>query len=141
MKYLALFLITTISFYGCDSGKSSMKANKDVITTPNDTIRIANDELEYEIIIIEPGFDSWLITQPSQGHHEVSFLESKNRNFVSTYNDRVRNSMKYSTILYPQEINYDLGTHYGLEVNYMLYNYFVYFEQKYKQKFIGGRRY
>lgn len=140
MKYLALFLIAAIGVYSCDSGKSTMKANKEeAVITPNDTIRIANDELEYEIIIIEPGFDSWLVTQPPQGHHDVSYLESRNRNFVSIYNDRVRNSMKYSRILYPQEINYDIGTHYGLEVNYMLYNYFVYFQQRYKQKFIGGR--
>ncbi len=139
MKYLAVVLIVVISLYSCDSGKSTMNGKNEVVTVPNDTIRIANDELEYEIIIIEPGFDSWMVTQPPKGHYGISFLEGKNRNFVSVYNDRVRNSMKYSTILYPQEINYDLGTHYGLEVNYMLYNYFVYFQQKYKQKFIGGR--
>jgi len=139
MKYIALILIVAISLYSCDSGKSTIKNTKDVVTTANDTIRIANKELEYEIIIIEPGFNSWLATQPKQSFYGESFLEGKNRVFVTEYNNRVRNFQGYSRILYPQEINYNLGTHYGLEVNYMLYNYFIYFQQKYKQKFIGGR--
>ena len=139
MKYFVSIFILLLGLSSCDSGKATMNGTNDVVTTPNDTIRIANDELEYEIIIIEPGFDSWIVTQPPQGHYSESFLENRNRSFVYTYNDRVRNSMKYSRILYPQEINYDIGTHYGLEVNYLLYNYFVYFQQRYKQKFIGGR--
>jgi hypothetical protein len=27
---------------------------------------IANDELEYEVIIIDPGFNTWLVSEPSQ---------------------------------------------------------------------------
>ena len=30
------------------------------MATKNDTVRIANDELEYEVIIIDPGFSTWL---------------------------------------------------------------------------------
>jgi hypothetical protein len=29
----------------------------------NDTIRIANDTLEYEVIIIDPGFSTWLASR------------------------------------------------------------------------------
>jgi hypothetical protein len=127
------------AFYSCDSSKSTLKGDTSVPVKSNDTLRIANEELEYEILIIEPGFDSWIVTQPPLEFHGIGFLESKNRSFVSDYNNRVRNPQRYSTILYSQEINYDLSAHYGLEVNYLLYNYFVYFQQKYKQKFIGGR--
>jgi len=138
MKYFLTILIVIAGIYSCDSSKAAMKGS-DSRASSNDTIRIANDSLEYEILIIEPGFDSWIVTQPPKGYFGLSFLESKNRSFVSEYNDRVRNSQKFSSILYPQEINYDLGKHYGLEVNYLLYNYFVYFQQKYNQKFIGSR--
>jgi hypothetical protein len=138
MKYLLTILVIIVSFYSCDSSKSAMKGDSETKIT-NDTIRIANDSLEYEILIIEPGFDVWLATQPPKGYYGITFLESRNRNYVMEYNNRVRNPQRYSTILYPQEINYDIGTHYGLEVNYLLYNYFIYFEQKYKQKFIGSR--
>ncbi|RMA64498.1 DUF6146 family protein [Ulvibacter antarcticus] len=141
MKYIAALLIVAMSIYSCDSGKSTVKGSDTINsnTAVNDTVRIANDSLEYEILIIEPGFNSWLVTQPPKGHYGLTFLESKNRNFVIEYNNRVRNPQQYSTILYPQEINYNTGTNYGLEVNYMLYNYFVYYQQRYKQKFIGGR--
>ncbi len=115
-----------------------MKATAKAIAV-NDTIRIANDSLEYEILIIEPGFNSWVLTQPPKGYYGIPFLESKNRSFVYEYNNRVLNPQRYSMLLYPMQINYDMGTHYGLEVNYMLYNYFLYFQQKYKQNFINKR--
>jgi len=138
MKYILVILLVVLGFHSCDSSKSAMKGTSDAVTA-NDTIRIANDSLEYEILIIEPGFNTWILTQPPKGYYGIPFLESRNRNFVYEYNNRVLNPQRYSTILYPMQINYEMGTHYGLEVNYMLYNYFLYFQQKYKQKFIGGR--
>lgn len=139
MKYLVSLLIVAFGIYSCESSKSTVKNTTDNTTTVTDTIRIANDSLEYEILIIEPGFNSWVQTQPPKGFYGLSYLENKNRMFVSEYNNRVRNPFTYSSELYPLEINYDLGTNYGLEVNYMLYNYFLYFQKKYNQKFIGGR--
>lgn len=138
MKYLFLILTGLIGFYSCNTGKYAMKATAKAVAV-NDTIRIANDSLEYEILIIEPGFNSWVLTQPPKGHYGIPFLESKNRSFVYEYNNRVLNPQRYSMLLYPMQINYDMGTHYGLEVNYMLYNYFLYFQQKYKQNFINKR--
>ncbi|MFT5238770.1 MAG: hypothetical protein ACI840_000791 [Ulvibacter sp.] len=138
MKYILVILVAIVGFYSCDSSKSTMKGTANALTA-NDTIRIANDSLEYEILIIEPGFNTWILTQPPKGYYGIPFLESRNRNFVYEYNNRVFNPQRYSAILYPQQINYEMGTHYGLEVNYMLYNYFLYFQQKYKQKFISGR--
>jgi hypothetical protein len=140
MRYLITILIIALGFYSCESGKSTIKEDNSSTVASNDTIRIANDSLEYEIMIIEPGFNSWILSQPPMGYYGKLFLEGKNRTFVYEYNDRERNPQRYSTILYPQEINYDMGTDYGLEVNYMLYNYFLYFQQKYKQNFTGIRR-
>ncbi|MFT4850230.1 MAG: hypothetical protein ACI83B_002785 [Sediminicola sp.] len=138
MKYIIVFLIAIVGFYSCDSSRAVIKATGNAVTA-NDTIRIANDSLEYEILIIEPGFNNWILTQPPKGYYGIPFLESRNRNFVIEYNNRVLNPQRYSVILYPQQINYEMGTHYGLEVNYMLYNYFLYFQRRYKQKFIGSR--
>jgi len=106
----------------------------------NDTLRIANDSLEYEILIIEPGFNVWLRTQPPKGYYSQTFLEAKNRLFVTEYNFRVRNFQLFDRNLYEQEINYEFHIDYGLEVNYLLYNYFTYFQQRFNQSFTGGRR-
>lgn len=129
--YIAVFVFFVIGCEGAkkpvaDSGSSDEKEY-------SDTVRIANDSIEYEVIIIEPGFNSWLASQPPKGHYGLGYLERRNRLYVNEYNRRVFDS-SFPRDLYVQEINYELDVSYGLEVNYLLYNYFKYFEQTYKQK-------
>lgn len=138
MKNLFLIAAFCVALYSCGTGNKTMNGAS-VENTEKDTIRIANDSLEYEIIIIEPGFNSWLVSQPPRGFYGQPLLESKNYSFVSEYNNRVLKQANYSNNLYPEQINYDPSVDYGYEVNYLLYNYFVYFQDKYNQKFIGGR--
>ena len=102
----------------------------------NDTVVIANEELEYEIIIIEPGFSYFLNSEARpEGYYTQSYLENKNRFLVSDYNLRVQQPFRYDPDIYVQEINYDPNIDYGYEVNYKLYNYFVYLSRKYNQRF------
>src|SRR5690554_7798060 len=110
-----------------------------IFESNSDTVRIANDSLEYEIIIIEPGFKSWLVTQPKESFYSQEYLEIKNRSFVVEYNYRVQNPNRYPNSLYPERIDYNPNIDYGKEVNYLLYNYFIYFQEKYHQHFIGSR--
>lgn len=137
MKTFLILLAISLTIFSCGTGNTNIKSSAAI--AQNDTVRIVNDSLEYEIIIIEPGFNSWLISQPPRGFYGQSYLETKNRLFVSEYNIRVRQFGKYPRDLYTQEINYDPTIDYGYEVNYLLYNYFVYFQQEYNQNFIGGR--
>jgi hypothetical protein len=139
MKYLLTFLIFVLLMMSCDANKTITKDSNVNLGVENDTIRIANDDLEYEILIIDPGFNSFILTQPPRGHYGLTYLENKNRNFVLEYNNRARNPQQFDFNLYPQAIDYNYGTSYGYEVNYMLYNYFRFFMQKYNQKFPGGR--
>ncbi|MDT0554913.1 DUF6146 family protein [Patiriisocius hiemis] len=138
MKYLITILTFGVLLYSCDASKSSMQGDKDT-NVASDTVRIANDSLEYEILIIEPGFNSFLISQPPKGYYSLTFLENRNRIFVTEYNLRVSNALQYGPSLYPQRINYEFNVDYGMEVNYKLYNYFLYFQQKYNQRFPGSR--
>jgi hypothetical protein len=135
MKYIILILGISLGIYSCDSGKAAMKNAEAMSETKNDTIRIANEELEYEIIILEQGFDRYMSTQPPESYYSLPFLERKNHFYVLEYNRRVRD-IKYSRELYPQTIEYDANTRYGMEVNYLLYHYFQYFETKYRQKLL-----
>ena len=136
MKIFLMLLGLSVAIYSCGPAKSGVEKNS---ASENDIVRIANDSLEYEIIIIEPGFNSWLVSQPKQGYYSQTFLENKNRSFVTEYNIRALNPNRYSLDLYSEQINYDPTVDYGYEVNYMLYNYFLYFQDKYKQHFIGSR--
>lgn len=100
-----------------------------------DTVAIANEEDEYEIIIIEPGFNTWLnsIARP-KGYYSQSFMENRNRLMVLEWNQRVIQPQRYDPSLYEQQINYDPNIDYGYDVNYKLYNYFIYFQRKYNQR-------
>jgi len=127
MKAYLLIGILSLFLGSCDSTQSTTQ------TTSDDVVRIANDDIEYEIIIIEPGFNSWLATQPGKSYHGLDYLEAQNRRKVMEFNLRVYDS-QYPRDLYQQEINYDHSVSYGLEVNYLLYNYLKFFEETYKQK-------
>lgn len=131
MKYFISIFAFALLIISCDATKSSVAKQSDTATL-SDTVRIANDAIEYEIIIIEPGFNSWLITKPPKSYYGISYLESRNRIYVSQYNNRVY-APGYNKNLYVQEINYDPTVSYGLEVNFLLYNYFKYFEITYNQ--------
>jgi len=137
--FLFLMAIAISVFYSCGSSQTTIGSDKNQSAIENDTIHIANEGLEYDIMIIEPGFNSWLLSQPPRGFYGQSVLESKNRMFVSEFNNRVLQAGQYNRNLYGERINYDPNVDYGYEVNYMLYNYFVYFQEKYNQHFIGGR--
>lgn len=98
-------------------------------------VEIKDDETEYEIIIIEPGFYTWLqsIARP-EGYYSQSFLENRNAILVTNWNQRVLQPLMYNPNLYEMQINYDPNIDYGYEVNYKLYNYFIYFQRKYNQR-------
>lgn len=133
MKNLIYICLLALFIYSCGSGRSRDLKDKDVT---NDTVRIANDSLEYEIIIIEPGFNLFInsVARP-RGYHTQSYLENKNQFLVTEYNTRVMQPQTYDPNLYINQINYDPNIDYGYEVNYLLYNYFVFFSRHYNQRF------
>lgn len=132
MRYFLVIFGFVLMLVSCDSTKPAVQSDPDT-SKLSDTVRIANDSIEYEIIIIEPGFNGWLFSQPPKGYYGLTYLETRNRQYVTEYNYRVF-APGYNKNLYVQEINYDPNVSYGLEVNYLLYNYFKYFEITYNQK-------
>lgn len=138
MKYLGYILLICVFAYSCNTGKKAIKTTDETVATEQDTVRIANDEIEYEIIIIEPGFNFWVeSTARPRGYYDQSYLETRNVVLVSEWNNRVLQPQRYNTNLYEMQIDYSPHIDYGYEVNYMLYNYFVYFQLKNKQRLSG----
>jgi len=131
---LVLFLVVLLS---CSTTNKTISSNNN-INVVSDTIRIENKELEYEIIIIEPGFNAWLVSNAKQrGYYSQEYFEARNKFWTTEYNNRVMQPMQYDSYLYMQNIDYQKSLDYGYEVNYMLYNYLVYFQINYKQR-LGG---
>ncbi|MBP6180445.1 DUF6146 family protein [Flavobacterium sp.] len=134
-----ILLIIFCVLIGCTTSKPRISGKGETIIKQSDTVRIANDELQYEVIIIDPGFSTWLNSRAyPRGYHSQTYLESKNQFYVSEWNNRVLQPQLYSPNLYEMTINYDLNVDYGYEVNYLIYNYFIYFQNTYKQKLFGN---
>ncbi|WP_026729220.1 DUF6146 family protein [Flavobacterium denitrificans] len=141
MKKFIYILIILFTIIACST---TSKNNVVATNSPkphsgvNDTIRIANDSLEYEVIIIDNGFSTWLasIAQP-RFYYSLAYLENKNYLYVTEWNNRVRQPQIYNPNLYEMLIDYRPEIHYGYEVNYLIYNYMIYFQNTYKQKLWG----
>jgi len=134
-----LICVIVLISYSCGSKKAALVVpdnEKEIFNqTGQDTVNIASDETEYEIIIIEPGFNFWLqsIARP-EGYYTQSFLENRNQIMVINWNQRVLQPQQFDPNLYELQIDYDSSIDYGYEVNYKLYNYFIYFQRKYNQR-------
>ena len=139
MKNILLIITILVFVFACNTSKKVVPAKNETIKVKTgDTIKISGDNLEYDVIIIEPGFGSWLerMAKPT-GYYSLEFLKSKNRIFVSEWNRRVLQTSQQYMNLYQMQINYNFNTNYGYEVNYKLYNYFIYFQIRYKQQLSG----
>lgn len=135
MRVIALLLLILILSYNCKSSDNAVEKGyeKDPVVQ-YDTIRIENNELEYEIIIIEYGFDSWLLMQNPIGFYSEGYLTNRNLFYVKEWNRRVLLPSVYNHNLYDQIIQYEFNIDYGKELNYKLFMYFEFFQENYKQR-------
>ncbi|SHG16230.1 hypothetical protein SAMN05444396_105144 [Flavobacterium segetis] len=140
MKNTIYILIIMLGIIiGCSTSNKIISEKKQMTGTKNDTIRITNEELEYEVIIIDPGFNTWLDSRAlPRNYYSQAYLENKNQMYVTEWNIRASQPMRYNPNLYEMTINYNSITDYGYEVNYLIYNYMVYFQNTYKQKLFGN---
>ncbi|MFY9241895.1 MAG: DUF6146 family protein [Polaribacter sp.] len=134
-QILLLFVIGTF-FWACGSSQLNNKTEE-----KEDPVVIANDSLEYEIIIIDPGFTYYLnaIAQPV-GFYNQEYLESRNKAWVITWNQRFLNPSQFDHNIYENMIDYQQNIDYGYDVNYKLFNYFLFAQKKYRMSLDGGFR-
>lgn len=135
LKQIAVLFSIGLFFWSC--GSSPVKNNS---TQKEEPVVIANESLEYEIIIIDIGFNLYLntIAKP-EGFYSQNYLENKNRVFVANWNNRARNPQQFNPNIYENVIDYDANIDYGYDVNYKLFNYFLFAQQKYRMSLGLGR--
>lgn len=94
-----------------------------------DTLTIKNDSLQYEVRIIDPIFNTWMIGNARPvGFYSLDYLETFNRFFVTEWNYRY---ITYTTNeRYQFYIDYSPNIKYGYDVNYLLFNYFQYIKYR-----------
>lgn len=121
------FLILRIVSCATSSSSTAMKFENKTSDKPilNDTVKIGNNELEYEVIIIDPGFSSWFNSYAKpRNYYSQQYLEARNRDWVLGWNNKFYQGSR----LIDMAIDYQSNTNYGYEVNYLIYNYLTYFQ-------------
>lgn len=137
MKTLVYLPLIFLLVLGCTTQQKTMPGKEKTVAAVGDTVRIANDSLQYEVIVTDPGFGTWLASRAyPRNYYSQTYLELKNRLYVSEFNIRVNQPQRYGD-LYEMPIDYNFNTDYGYEVNYLLYNYLVFFQNTYHQKLAG----
>jgi len=106
----------TVGFSQATKGRDSLK---------NDTIAV--DSVEYQLIIMDPAFDTWLAAKPSKNFYSDNYYMQKNRFYVDEWN--LRYTSENSKGLYDNYIDYNPDLNYGIDINYKLFYYFKYFEE------------
>ena len=125
-----VFLIAILT--ACFSNKPGVE-KKSNIEKP---VVIANDSLEYKIIIMDPGFNTYLLSiAKPMNYYSQGYYKIKNDLYVNEWNRNVMSPRPGFQNIFEQRIDYDESIDYGLEVNYKLFNYFKFVEYKYRYRF------
>jgi uncharacterized protein YceK len=141
MKKL-IYSLAVLSLFFSSCGTQNKTASVSDTTEEEPPVRIANDSLEYELIIIDLGFTAYLnsVALP-MSFYSQDFLESRNQLYVTTWNIRAQNPSQFDPNIYENVVNYQSNINYGLEVNYKLFWYFQFAQRKYQMRLGGFRVY
>lgn len=122
--FAAIVLLAAVLITSCRTTKTSQ--------APDQKVEMVSDEdsTTYELIVLDPGFESYLATHPSSNFYSQQYYENWNHQYVLEWNQRYRNPMRYGSF-YETEINYIPQEDYGLDLNYRLYYYFQFIKDKY----------
>jgi hypothetical protein len=129
MKILKLFF-TLIFSIGVLHGAIAFEA-----ASPPDTIRVKNqvaekDSVEYEIIIIDPGFEMWFQqNKRPESFYSLQYLENWNHLLVNQWNMLISRPGRPGCMP-TNYVHYDFQESYGMALNYKLFYYFRYVQQR-----------
>ena len=122
MKNMLFFMILIFVIPACAIFNREGKKRVEVVH--NST---AADSTEYELVVFDQGFETWLLMQPTQ-QHSLEYFKAKNRLYVGEWNYRYMNQSRYGS-QYGSYLDYDPLVDYGLEFERRLFYYFKYFEE------------
>lgn len=127
MKYIIPLFAVALFVSACGSGKSAGPVHYG-----QNMILDRGDEEEYELVIVDNGFDRWFaMHRKPVNFYSPQYYASMNRQYAAAWNEKVVTQGHRPNSPFQQQINYDPGIDYGLEVNYKLYYYFKYIEDVY----------
>lgn len=121
-----------IAEYG-EAGKNGV-----ILITTKEYVK-KHDREEYDVIVFDAGYESFLATQKSKDFYTESFLKAKNILMVNEWNYRYRLPKQYNPNIYEVSIDYNTNTNYGLDVEYKIYMFFRFMEKEHNMSLIEDR--
>lgn len=113
-------IVGAILLYSCGS-------QKDVVRIESESDNV--DSVEYILIVDELGFESWMATNSKRiWYYSDAYYKTWNSIYVIEFNHRVLTGADYPFI---ETIFYDTSIDYGVALNYRLYWYFMFIQEKY----------
>jgi hypothetical protein len=130
MKYITLLVFLTCLAPVLSAQKDTLRFEENVV---------ADDSVQYELIVIDPGYEFFLATQKHMEFYSQHYYENWNQRYVMEWNYRHSQPLRYGDI-YETYIDYSPHIDYGLELNYKLYYYFRFFEKKHGVRLLPERQ-
>ena len=91
----------------------------------------SEDSIEYELVIIDPRFESYLATvQYPKNYYSKEYYKHWNIQYCTEWNIRHQDPILYGDF-YENYIHYDQSVDYGIDLNFKLYQYFQFIEKEY----------
>ena len=123
-KTLGLLLLVA-SLYSCGVQKDSTCSRMHL----KHHSEAATDSLEYEILIFDTDFDRWLTMQAeNENFYSDDYLRNRNAQYVDAWN-RLYTMGDRRVQSY---IDYDRTENYGKTLDFKLFTYFKYFQERYR---------
>ncbi len=135
IKPLFIFIILMAVIGGSSSiSAQTVSKNSNSTTIKKNDIVYITDNKSFEVSFKGEQFYKWLKRQSPKHKYLQSSLEIENMQYANEWNSRVGNP-KYDSNMYVQHIDYQIKPklHYGMDVNYELYMYFKFFEEKHEK--------
>ena len=131
-----IILMSAILTASCGVFKSDKMSGRVGLKHGTDMVE-SKDSLEYELIIIDNGFDTWLLKNDHmKGQYENTHLQNLNSIYSNTWNQLYMTGDRRIE----SYIDYDTRIDYGFDFNYKLFMYFKYFEEVNRVDLRTGRR-
>ncbi|HHX31492.1 MAG TPA: hypothetical protein GX712_02745 [Bacteroidales bacterium] len=122
MKNILMLIVVILLIWGCSGPKGVVSLE------PNNGDVATVDSIEYELIVMDTGFETWYLLQDSPTHYRSQqYYEGWNRQYVSAWNAYANQPSRRS--FFQSIIGYESNVDYGFELNHKLFYYFQYVEK------------
>lgn len=121
MKVGIIVILSMLFLAGCAT------QNRMLNVADGNLIDISQNDEEYEVMVLDPGFETWFLTtwSPSKDRSQ-EYYSSWNQQYAAEWNYKA--TRPQTSKFFNDVINYDASIDYGIEVERKLFYYFRWVE-------------